>query len=104
MRKIFFLNWQSGKHILLLLLLHTTKNLFKSKNTRGPTYNKRLETKIVADWELKVVVSRAEPIRITFDWRKQRMRTVDRQHVGKCGRFAGEWENENDDSAEQKTL
>ena len=35
------------------------KNLFKSKMT---TYNKRLETKIVADWELNVVVSRTEPV------------------------------------------
>jgi len=26
------------------------------------TYNKRLATKVVADWELKVVVSRTEPI------------------------------------------
>ena len=30
-------------------------------------YNKRLATKIVADWELKVVVPGAEPIRIAFD-------------------------------------
>ena len=29
---------------------------------------KRLATKTVADWELKVVVSRAEPVRINFDW------------------------------------
>ena len=43
------------------------KNLFKSKKT---TYNKRLATKTVADWELQVVVSRAEPIRIAFDWRE----------------------------------
>jgi len=34
------------------------------------TCNKRLPSKIVADWELKVVVSRAEPIRIAFDWRE----------------------------------
>jgi len=33
-------------------------------------YNKRLATKTVADWELKVVVSGAEPVRITFDWRE----------------------------------
>ena len=52
-------NWQSGKHT------KTTKYLFKSKKT---TSNKRLVTKIVADWELKVVVSRAEPVRIAFDW------------------------------------
>jgi len=30
-------------------------------------YNKRLATKIVADWELKVVVPRTEPVRIAFD-------------------------------------
>jgi len=42
-------------------------NLFKSKKT---TYNKRLATKIVADWELKVVVSRTEPIWIVFDRRE----------------------------------
>ena len=42
-------------------------NLFKSKKT---TYNKRLAAKTVAVWELKVVVSRAEPVRITFDWRE----------------------------------
>ena len=42
-------------------------NLFKSKKT---AYNKRLATKTVADWELQVVVSRAEPVRITFDWRE----------------------------------
>jgi len=35
-----------------------SKNLFKSRKT---TYNKRLATKTVADWELQVVVSRAEP-------------------------------------------
>jgi len=29
---------------------------------------KRLATKTVADCELKVVVSRAEPVRINFDW------------------------------------
>jgi len=49
----------------LLLLI---KNLFESKKT---AYNKRRATKTVADWELKVVVSRAEPIRIRppiFDW------------------------------------
>ena len=46
----------------------TTKNLFKSNMT---TYNKRLETKIVADWELNVVVSRTETcILIAFDWRE----------------------------------
>jgi len=33
-------------------------------------YNKRLATKIVADWELRVVVPRAEPVRIAFDWRE----------------------------------
>ena len=43
------------------------KNLFKSKKT---TCNKRLAAKIVADWELQVVVSRAEPVRIAFDWRE----------------------------------
>jgi len=42
-------------------------NLFKSKKT---TYNKRLATKIVADSELQVVVSRTEPIWIVFDWRE----------------------------------
>jgi len=31
---------------------------------------KKLTTKIVADWALKVVVSRTEPIRIAFDWRE----------------------------------
>ena len=41
-----------------ILLLHTNKNLMKSKKT---TYYKRLATKIVADWELKVVDSRTEP-------------------------------------------
>ena len=45
----------------------TTKSPFKSKTT---TYNKKLTTKIVADWALKVVVSRTEPIRIAFDWRE----------------------------------
>jgi len=30
--------------------------------------NKRLASKIVADWELKVVVSRTELMRIAFDW------------------------------------
>jgi len=34
------------------------KNIFTSKKT---TYNKRFATKIVADWELKVVVSRTGP-------------------------------------------
>ena len=29
----------------------------------------KVPTKIVADWELKVVVSRSEPVRIAFDWR-----------------------------------
>jgi len=48
----------------LLLLI---KNLFKSKKT---AYNKRRATKIVADRELKVVVSRTEPVRIAFDWRE----------------------------------
>ena len=43
------------------------KNLFKSKKT---TSNKGLATKVVADWEQKVVVSRTEPIRIVFDWRE----------------------------------
>ena len=38
-------------------------------NGKKTTCNKRLPYKIVADWELKVVVSRAEPIRIAFDWR-----------------------------------
>jgi len=38
-------------------------NLFKSE--KKTTYNKRLATKTVADWELKVVVSRAEPVRNT---------------------------------------
>jgi len=52
---------------ILLLGLLILLNLFKSKKT---TYNKRLVTKTVADWELQVVVSRAEPVRITFDWRE----------------------------------
>ena len=43
------------------------KNLFKWKKS---TNNKRLAIKIVADWELKVVVCRMDPIRITFDWRE----------------------------------
>ena len=43
------------------------KNLFKSKKTM---YNERLVTKTVADWELKVVVSRTEPVRIASDWRE----------------------------------
>jgi len=46
-------NWQSGKH-------KDNKNLFKSKKT---TYNKRLATEIVADWELKVVVINISPNR-----------------------------------------
>jgi len=50
-----------------ILLLGILLNLFKSKKT---TYNKRLATKTVADWELQVVVSRVEPVRITFDWRE----------------------------------
>jgi len=33
-------------------------------------YEKRLATKIVADRELKVVVSRTGPVRIAFDWRE----------------------------------
>jgi len=33
-------------------------------------YIKRLATKIVADWQQKVVVSRTEPIQIAFDWRE----------------------------------
>ena len=52
-------NWQSRKHT------KTIKNIFKSKKT---TYNERLATKIVADWELKYT---AVPIeRIAFDWRE----------------------------------
>jgi len=39
-------------------------------NGKKTTCNKRLPSKIVADWELQVVVSRAEPVRITFDWRE----------------------------------
>jgi len=67
---------KTGKHT------KTIKNLFKSKKT---TYNKRLATKTVADWELKAVVSRAEPVRIAFDWRELRMQTVDwgKQHFKK---------------------
>ena len=61
----FFLTGNQENTLLLDLLLGL--NLFKSKKT---TYNKRLATKTVADWELKVVVSRAEPVRITFDWRE----------------------------------
>jgi len=57
-----FLKTDSQENILLLL--HTTK---KSKKT---VYNKRLATKIVADWELKVVVPGTEPVRIAFDWRE----------------------------------
>jgi len=60
-------NWQSGKILLLGLLHRLLLNLFKSKKT---AYNKRLATKIVADWELKVVVSRAKTVRIAFDWRE----------------------------------
>jgi len=37
------------------LAIRKTYDLFKSKKT---IYNKRLATKSVADWELKVVVSR----------------------------------------------
>jgi len=55
-------NWLSGKHTTTTRLT-TYYSLFKSKKT---TYNKRLATKTVADWELQVVVSRAEPVRITF--------------------------------------
>jgi len=50
-----------------LLSYYILLNLFKSKKT---TYNNRLATKTVADWELQVVISRAEPVRITFDWRE----------------------------------
>jgi len=57
-RKTYYYYW--AYYILL--------NLFKSK--KKTTYNKRLATKTVADWELQVVVSRAEPVRITFDWRE----------------------------------
>jgi len=42
------------------------KNLFKSKTT----YNKRVASKIIADWELKVVVAGTEPIWIAFNWRE----------------------------------
>jgi len=60
MRKTYYYYW--GYYKLL--------NLFQSKKT---TYNKRLSslaTKTVAECELQVVVSRAEPVRITFDWRE----------------------------------
>ena len=59
-----------------------SKNLFKSKKTTQ-AYNKRLAAKIVADWELKVVVFRTEPIRIAFDLREQRCRqwTGGKQHL-----------------------
>ena len=60
--------------LLLLLLLHTTKMNLNKKKT---TYNKRLATKIVAGWELKVVVSRTAPIRIAFDQREQRTQTAE---------------------------
>jgi len=50
-----------------LLSYYILLNLFKSKKT---TYNNRLATKTVADWKLKVVVSRAEHVRITFHWRE----------------------------------
>ena len=57
-------NWQSGKHTrpTTISLLHTTKSIKIEKDY----VNKRLATKTVADWELQVVVSRAEPVRITF--------------------------------------
>jgi len=51
-------NKRTGNQENVLPLIHTTKNLFKSRKN---TYNKRLATKIVPDWELKVVVSRTEP-------------------------------------------
>jgi len=54
-------------HIKIKTYKEDNKNLFKSKKT---TYNKRLATKIVADWEQKVVVPGTEPICILFDWRE----------------------------------
>jgi len=39
-------------------------------NQKETTYNKRLATKTVADWELEVVVYRTEPIRMALDWRE----------------------------------
>jgi len=50
-------NKRTGNQENKLPLIHTTKNLFKSRKN---TYNKRLATKIVPDWELKVVVSRTD--------------------------------------------
>jgi len=50
-----------------LLSYYILLNLFKSKKT---TYNNRLANKTVADWELQVVISRAEHVRITFHWRE----------------------------------
>jgi len=47
-------NKRTGNQENILPLIHTTKNLFKSRKN---TYNKRLATKTVPDWELKVVVS-----------------------------------------------
>ena len=47
-------NKRTGNQENILPLIHTTKNLFKSRKN---TNNKRLATKIVPDWELKVVVS-----------------------------------------------
>ena len=59
MHKDILKHWQPEK-----TYKYNKKNIFKSKKT---TRNKRLATKIVADWwELKVVVSRTEPIRIAL--------------------------------------
>jgi len=60
-----------------ILLLHTNKNLMKSKKT---TYYKRLATKIVADWELKVVVSRTKPC-LQCDFSYKRMRACGLVHA-----------------------
>jgi len=51
-------NWLSGK------LTKTVEICLNRKILRTGGPNKRLATKIVADWELEVVVHRMEPVRI----------------------------------------
>jgi len=52
-----------------LAVKKTHKKTIKIKS-RKTTFNKRLASKIVANWELKAVVPGTEPIRIAFDWRE----------------------------------
>jgi len=52
----------------------STANLFKSIKA---VYNKRVAPKIgVANWQMKIMVSGAEPVWIAFDRREYRMQTV----------------------------